>query len=261
MPADDTRRDVPADARPDRPIEFTASRVGGAPPRALSVAVGCLIVTLVALAIVKPWVGEPAPDGASAAIAVASVAPPPTLPTPSSPSRPVGEVGPSLTVGGVVAVPPALPATVAAVQRLLARRTGSWGVGDGGSGPRLIRDDPWWDWAAVAPVSAATFPSSLIRWADTSLCSGAPTLLDRPSVVAVTSPLAVGLAWTHAGWWSDGVLITGIADELRILSVPSSPPLLSLERRDGQPWPDGRYELHLRAGGDALAVSFCIGHG
>jgi len=231
------------------------------------VAVGCLIVTLVALAIVKPWGGAPAPDGASAAVAVASVAPPPTLPplspspSPSSPSRPVGDVGPSLTVGGVVAVPPALPATVAAVQRLLARRTGSWGVGDGGSGPRLIRDDPWWDWVAVAPVSAATYPNSLIRWADTSLCSGVPTLLDRPSVVAVTAPLAVDVAWAHAGWWSDGVLITGIADELRILSVSSSPPLLSIERRDGQPWPDGRYELHLRAGGAALAVSFCIGHG
>ena len=47
------------------------------------------------------------------------------------------------------------PETLAVIVSRLAAKAGAWGIGEGGAGPRLIRDDPWTEWQAVDPVAGA----------------------------------------------------------------------------------------------------------
>lgn len=163
--------------------------------------------------------------------------------------------------GGPIVVPPPGVQTMAVIERLIARRAGAWGIADGGSGPRLVRDDPWADWEPATPFAAEAWPGSLLQWPGTALCAGASDLLDRPAVVAMTTPSGEAAVWAGSGWWSDGATIRNLAGLLTAPGVPRGGATIYLVRRDGQRWPDGRYEIHLRAGQRTLAVTFCLGRG
>jgi hypothetical protein len=140
----------------------------------------------------------------------------------------------------------------------LAARSGAWGVGVGGNGPRLVREEPWTDWAAVDP-GVAWGGTSLTLWPDTGLCMSAPRLLDRPSLVAITVPSGLVPDWRVAGWWTDGSDTASLEGIVRQISPPGNRRITYLERVDGARWPDGRYEFDIQAGDHRSSLTVCIG--
>lgn len=149
------------------------------------------------------------------------------------------------------------PATSAQIVHDLAGRAGEWGVGAGGNGPRLIREEPWTDWAAVEP-DPAWDGISLALWPDTGLCLGAPALLSHPSLVAITVPPGLVPDWTVATWWQDGTGIRSLAGLVNQVSAPGNRGIAYLERVDHGPWPAGRYEFDVQAGDDRISLTACI---
>ncbi|HTC85276.1 MAG TPA: hypothetical protein VK656_01135 [Candidatus Acidoferrum sp.] len=216
-----------------------------------------IVVVLLGVAVLKPWTGSEAtvavsPSGSVSApaslVAAASAAPsrPPYSRLPAQPT-------PS------AAVPPPSPDTIDLIVARFVKRAGSWGVGSGGSGPRMVRDDPWTDWAPVKPVSAGPIPDDLVVWPGTGICHDTPILFDRPSLVAITVPGGLQPDWLVVGWWTDGVATADLSDTIRQISPPGNRTITYLERDDGAPWPSGRYEFHVVSEGHQIALTVCIG--
>jgi hypothetical protein len=156
------------------------------------------------------------------------------------------------------------PSTAAPDQAIAARivhdltgRAGAWGVGAGGNGPRLVREEPWTDWAAVDP-GPAWGGTSLTLWPDTGLCLGAPALLSHPSLMAVTVPSGLAPDWTVSTWWQDGSGIRSLTGLIRQISPPGNRGIAYLERIDHAPWPVGRYEFDVLSGDHRISLTACI---
>ena len=145
----------------------------------------------------------------------------------------------------------------AQIVRELTARAREWGVGAGGNGPRLIREEPWTDWAAVDPGPAWN-GTSLTLWPDTGLCLGAPALLSHPSLLAITVPPGLVPDWTVSTWWQDGTGIRSVAGLVRQVSPPGNRGIAFLERVDHGPWPVGRYEFDILSGDHRTSLTACI---
>src|SRR5438132_920777 len=136
--------------------------------------VGLLVLVALVVAVAKPWA---TPGSGREAVAKDTVhgqsSPSATLPS-EAPSSSVAL--PRVLTSGAQA-PPSLGGspTAAAIVRELAQRSGAWGVGTGGSGPRMVRDDPWFDWVPVDPASDQRDGGSRLGvWPDSGLCSHTP---------------------------------------------------------------------------------------
>lgn len=152
------------------------------------------------------------------------------------------------------------PEITARIVHDLTDRAGAWGVGDGGDGPRLIREEPWTDWAAVDPGPSWN-GTSLTLWPDTGLCMGAPALPSHPSLLAITVPTGLVPDWTVATWWQDGTGIRPLAGLVRQISPPGNRGIAYLERIDHGSWPVGRYEFDVLAGDHHTSLTACINGG
>jgi hypothetical protein len=218
--------------------EITPARLGRSSHRRVAV-VAASIVVLLGLVVVKPWAGSAPADRQEPAVASSATAAavvPPSAAANGGPSR----AATSTDIGS------------------LAAHAGTWGVGDGGAGPRLIRDEPWLDWQDVVPETSSDIPDRIATWPGTDICERLPVLFDRPLFVAVTAPIDLQADWRLEGWWSDGGRVASLDGSVRQMSPPGVGGISYLERLDGQPWPDGRYEFHVVASDSTLALTFCL---
>lgn len=149
------------------------------------------------------------------------------------------------------------PAITAQIVSDLVSRAGTWGVGAGGDGPRLVRDEPWTDWAAIDPGPAWN-GTSLTLWPDTGLCLGAPALLSHPALLAITVPPGLVPDWTVSVWWQDGTGIRPLTGLVRQISPPGNRGIAYLERVGRGLWPAGRYEFDIQAGDHRTSLTACI---
>jgi len=238
-----------------RPV--TIPRRSGVRP-ALAVGVAAIFIGLV---VVKPWTWT----GESPSTAVASA--PVAVGTPQATTEPPAAV----TVDAPVPVPPGWPALAQAGDPLanpgtrlpltigsLARRSGTWGVGDAGLGPRIEREEPWADWVAVKPEPATDSPIFVVLWPGTGICAGVPRLLDQPLFFAVTSSLDLPVDRRLEAWWTDGGRVESLDGSIHQITPVGDRGISYLVRNDGAPWPAGRYEFHVSGGGRAYAVTICI---
>ena len=85
-------------------------------------------------------------------------------------------------------------------------------------------------------------------WPGTDLCAGYPTIYDRPTLVAVTTPRDVAPDRVLRGWWTDGANVASLEGSVVQISPPGNRGIGYLERLDQAPWPPGRYEFHVVAG-------------
>jgi hypothetical protein len=232
----------------------------GSSTRRTAVLVATALIAFLAVVLIKPWAGPSTPPGAAPAIANASAMVRPaapavansTVPPTATPSKP----WPAIAVGPAAGSAPA-PLDLAKGQPLVVY-SGAWGVGDGGSGPRLIRDEPWFDWAPVVPQPSTEVPDHVGVWPGTGVCAGLPVLFDRPSFVAVTVPGDLTPAPEVAGWWSDGWNAADLAGSIRQVSPAGTAGISYLVRLDGAIWPSGRYELHVTAGRRTVSMTVCL---
>ena len=211
--------------------------------------------------VVKPWgwIGEPrspavavAPTRGSTPSAVAdpTAAVTPDAPIPTTPGWPVlAQAGDPLGDPGV-----RLPLTIGS----LARRSGTWGVGDAGLGPRIQREEPWADWVPVKPEAATDSPIYVVLWPGTGICAGVPRLLDQPLFFAVTSSPELPVDRRLEAWWTDGGRVASLDGSVHQITPVGDRGISYLVRNDLAPWPAGRYEFHVEGGGHAYAVTICI---
>jgi len=249
----------------DPGYQMEPERIGRARSRRLPALVGAAAIALIVV-IAKPWVSVPpaliTPEPDRAAVVAASQHPTVTPATPpiAGPAWPIPD---SSRTG-------ATPASAEAegALALLDDRRGTWGVGDTGSGPRILRDEPWFDWAAIQPemVTDRAAQDGLARhiviWPGSGVCTGVQAINDRPMVVAVTMPANVaggsnvGDGWT--GWWTDGGHTSSIDDSVRTVPTGDGSGIVAIERIDGTPWPVGLYEFQLRAGARTFDLTVCL---
>ena len=232
--------------------------IGRSSRRRAWVVVGAVLACL-AVVIVKPWAGT------VVAPSQARIEPSATLPI-ASPA-----VAVQAAIGAIGQDEPAWPAativaagaTVAASEatggrQALASYAGSWGVGDAGEGPRILRDEPWTDWAAAVPEAVADYPANIPTWPGTGICTGVPTINDRPSLVAITAPADVAPGWRLAGWWTDGGHVASLEDSVRRVSPAGNPGITYFERTDRAKWPPGLYEFHVIQGRISVGLTICL---
>ena len=205
--------------------------------------------------LVKPWVTPPTPLEAGN-VSPRPVASPAFADIPIQPAPVVTPGWPAAAVASKHAA-----ATATEAERALgglALHAGAWGVGAAGVGPRMLRDEPWTDWAAATPESVDGGPLHILMWPGTSLCDGYPTINDRPSLVAVTTAADLVPGWRLVGWWTDGGRVGRLGDSVRQVSPAGRNGMSYLERTDRAPWPSGRYEFHVIAGDRVVALTVCI---
>lgn len=227
----------------------------GGPHRRRPAVVAVVLAAGLALALAKPWGAVPA---------VSSVL--------LSPPDPVGAVADATESASIEPTGPAAawPAeatilsqsvsttTIQSAAELLVLRGGAWGVGAGGSGPRLIRDLTWADWVAVTPRPVAA-QSQLAAPQTDHPCDGLPTLVDRPTVIAVTAPAGLPqAAWHLVARWTDGGPSTTLDPSVRQVALPGAAGVTVLERVDQAAWPSGRYEFLLSAGRSIVSLAVCL---
>jgi hypothetical protein len=188
---------------------------------------------LLALVLVKPWAWSSGPPAVTAAVAT--------------------DDGPIASAG--VTEPVATPVT--ATLGSLALRSGTWGVGVAGLGPRYDAT-PWIDWVAVEPEPATDSPSRVAMWPGTGICDGVPVLLVGPLFIAITGPGDLPVDRRLVAWWSDGGRTTSLEGSVRQVTPLGDPGISYLVRDDREPWPSGRYEFHLVAGDRAVALTVCL---
>ena len=237
--------------------EIEPRPIGRSSRRRLPVVVAAVAVVL-GIVIAKPWTGGPlAPSVgpvASSAVAAASlnVA---TSPAPGAAAQAAATwpASPSAAETDVASA-----ARAEAVLGALADRSGAWGVGGAGSGPRILRDEPWTDWAAVVPEAAGDTPANLGIWPGTGLCTGFPVINDRPSLIAVTAPADLVPDWRLVGWWTNGSRFADLEGSIKQVSPAGNRGISYLERTDRAPWPIGRYEFHVIAGSSTVALTVCL---
>lgn len=212
-----------------------------------------LAAALVLAAVARPWASEPAQ--ASAAVdpvpAASSPAASPTLqPASNAPDR----------------------TSLATVIHMLAGYSGSWGVGAGAvpatsaTSATSGEGAGWSAWVAVRPVSTqGSTTDSTVLPADTTsrdLCAGLPQLPSGAEVIAITAPSgpigSLGISgWRLRGFRDDPPNIE-VLSGLRQITPFQSGDISYLQRDDGQPWTDGRYEFWL-AGSAGTTVTVCLG--
>jgi hypothetical protein len=219
-------------------------------------------VVLVAVVVIKPWSWL--------------AGPPPTPPTVAAPAALPASAAPPAVAAPIAAVPPTDPspawpavtdgrdAQPAGGSRLprefasLTNHAGTWGVGDAGIGPRIERDEPWADWAAVVPEAATDAPIRIVLWPGTGICAGVPALADVPLFFAITSPPDVAVDRPLVAWWTDGGRVASLDGSVRQISGAGKRGVGYLVRDDGAPWPAGRYEFHVGHGDGSFALTVCL---
>ncbi len=250
----------------DESYEVTPARLDRSSHRRASAAAASIVLFL-GLVVVKPWAGSSDPEMLPSAPARAQVA--------AAAARPAGPVPNVAAVARPVVIPVATEAgwpaatngddingrSASQAEEALGSLTvysGRWGVGNAGLGPRLLRDEPWFDWAAVVPEASSDPPNRIVIWPGTSLCAGYPTIYDRPTFVAVTAPTDLAQDWRLVGWWTDGGRVASLDGSVRQIPSTGSSGISYLERVDGAPWPSGRYEFHVIAGERTVALTVCL---
>jgi hypothetical protein len=214
------------------------------------------VVVFLAAVLLKPWSGQPGPSSQAGIPSPEPAASPAFAVVPITPAAELAPAWPAAAVASVLG-----EATANEAERALGAltvRSGTWGVGNAGVGPRMLRDEPWTDWAATAPESVDYGPLHIALWPGTSLCDGYPAIYDRPSLVAITAPRDLVPDWRLVGWWTDGSSVATLADSVRQVSPAGNRGISYLERTDRAAWPAGRYEFHVVAGQTAVALTVCI---
>ncbi len=211
---------------------------------------------LLGVVLQKPWAAQPRPDSeAILATPVPSASPAFAL-IPIRPEAHLASEWPAGSVPSVLAVATATQAEGALGG--LAIHSGQWGVGNAGVGPRMLRDEPWTDWVAATPENVDGGPLHVMTWPGTGMCGGLPSIYDNPSVVAVTTPSALVPDWRLTGWWTDGSNVAALSGSVWQVSPAGNRGISYLERTDRAPWPPGRYEFHVIAGQQTVALTVCI---
>jgi hypothetical protein len=220
-----------------------------------------LAAILIGLVVVKPWAWMAEPRSPAVAVApIVDSTPPvapgataamtPDAPIPTTPGWPVlAQAGDPLGDPGA-----RLPLTIGS----LARRSGTWGVGDAGLGPRIEREEPWADWVPAKPEAATDSPIYVVLWPGTGICAGVPRLLDQPLFFAVTSSRDLPVDRRLEAWWTDGGRVASLDGSLHQITPVGDRGISYLVRNDLAPWPAGRYEFHVEGGGRTYAVTICI---
>ena len=75
----------------------------------------------------------------------------------------------------------------------------------------------------------------------------------------MTVPGGLAPDWGLVGWWTDGVGTTDLTATIRQISPPGNRTISYLERKDGGPWPSGRYEFHVVSAGHEISLTVCLG--
>jgi hypothetical protein len=236
----------------------------GPSSRRTAVVVVAAVLIFLGVVVAKPWAGPASVERQTRAPA-SSLAPAAAVPPSSTSARPEAALRavpatppwPAATGHLATAEGPTLAARAAA-SLSLAVHAGTWGVGDGGAGPRLIRDEPWLDWQDVVPEAASDAPGRVATWPDTPLCEHLPILFDQPSFIAVTVPLELRMDWRLEGWWSGGGQVESLLGSVRLAAPSGVDGIVYVDRLDSQPWPDGRYEFHVVAPDSTMALTFCL---
>ncbi len=229
----------------------------GRPSRRLPAVVAAVAV-VIGLMIVKPWDGQ-RPPTLNPAPAVVAPVPSPTA-TASPAPLPTAETTPPWPAAGGGQLLTGLPSWAETAVLPLIRHRGSWGIGVGGTGPRLNRDAPWIGWMPATPLAAGDMASTVFTWPDTDLCAGLPTLDDRLTFMAVTTPRGLSPDWGLTGWWSDGSQVASIEGSVAQIPSKDGTGIKFLQRIDSGAWPEGRYEFHVIADDETVALTFCLGH-
>lgn len=242
--------------------EIEPERVGRATDRRRPAALLAVALIVVAAVLIKPWAGSettiqavrPTPEP------VVAVAPPlPRILT----ARPL----PTPAAGAIPTWPseraPSLLATETATEvegalGALTGHAGTWGVGTAGSGPRILREEPWSDWTPATAEIVEGGPLHIAIWPGTGLCTGYPTIYDRPTLVAITTPRDVAPDRVLRGWWTDGANVATLDDSVVQVSPPGNRGIGYLERLDRAPWPPGRYEFHVVVGTASVSLTVCL---
>lgn len=245
----------------DTRYEIEPERIGRPGDRRrplVAIVVGLIVAGAV---LVKPW---------DAPQTVSPTAGPTTTPAFAAASPVTPGLGGRPIADGPAAAPtwPAAPApTALAIQTAkeaegaiasLTRHAGTWGVGNAGVGPRMLRDEPWSDWTPVDIEMADGSPLNVSQWPGTDLCAGFPTIYDRPTLVAVTTPRDVSPDWTVEGWWAEGGTAAALDGSVFQISPGGRTGIAYLERIDRAPWPPGRYEFHVVTASASVSLTVCL---
>lgn len=197
-------------------------------------------IVVVAAVLLKPW-DAPTTPGPTSGPAVAVASPTGSLVPPVLDSRPVAlspadpPTWPAAPIPTDLATQTAQEAEGAIAS--LAGHAGTWGVGNAGVGPRMLRDEPWFDWTPVKIEQSDGSPLNVSQWPGTDLCAGFPTIYDLPTLVAVTTPRNVSPDWTVEGWWAEGGAAAWLGGSVVQISPPGRAGIAYLERVDQAPWP------------------------
>ncbi len=241
--------------------EIEPERIGRPSDRRRSIAAIVVGVFVVAVVLLKPWDAPTAPSQAVRPTSVPAIADA----SPDGPGldgRPIA-VAPAAAPTWPAARAPTDLATQTAKEAegaiaSLARHAGTWGVGNAGVGPRMLRDEPWSDWTPVSIEMVDGSPLHVSQWPGTDLCTGYPTIYDRPTLVAVTTPRDVSVDWRLEGWWAEGGTAASLAGSVVQISPPGRSGISYLERVDQAPWPPGRYEFHVVTASASVSLTVCL---
>jgi hypothetical protein len=241
--------------------EIEPERIGRRTDRRRPLVAIVVAIVIVATVLVKPWAGDDAKSGVVRLTSVpadAVASPAATIADPQA-----ADLGP--------APDPTWPASRAATAlatqtanqaegalRSLVRHAGTWGVGNAGVGPRMLRDDPWTDWTPVDPEIVDGPPAHIAIWPGTDLCAAYPTIYDRPTLIAITMPRDVAPDRDLLGWWADDGRVASLDGSIVQVSPPGNRGISYLERVDRAPWPPGRYEFHVVVASGSVALTVCL---
>ena len=240
--------------------EIEPERVGRTTDRRRPLVAIAVALVVAAAVLVKPW---DAPRDRTPAVeptsvpALALVSPGVSLPDP----RPVDVVPASEPTWPATGSGTALAAQTAnqaeGAVGSLAAHAGTWGVGNAGVGPRMLRDEPWSDWTPVV-AEVVDGPAHVTVWPGTDLCAEYPRIYDLPTLVAITMPRDVAPDPDLRGWWVDQGKVASLDGSIVQVSPPGNRGISYLERVDQAPWPPGRYEFHVVVGTRSVALTVCL---
>ena len=242
--------------------EVEPERIGRATGRRRPAALVAIALVVVAVVLVKPW---DRPDTSAPAVVpatpepVVAVAPP----VPRILAVRPAAAAPTAEPTWPSALAPSLLATQTAKEAegalgSLVAHAGAWGVGTAGVGPRMLRDEPWSDWTPATAEISDGMPHHIAIWPGTGVCAGYPTIYDRPTLVAVTTPQGVAPDRVLRGWWTNGANVASLEGSVVQISPPGNRGIGYLERLDQAPWPPGRYEFIVVAGGSSVTLTVCL---
>jgi len=211
------------------------------------------VAVLLAVVVVKPWAPPDGLDRSGVAITPFAVPSRAALTSPSSLAAAATDPPwPAIAKAG--AASDLAPMTIGS----LARRWGTWGVGEGGLGARIEGDAPWADWVPVEPEAATDTPIHIAIWPGTGICAGVPRLLDQPLFFAITTTADLPVDRPLEAWWTDGGRAAALDGSVHQVTPAGEHGVSYLVRDDNAPWPAGRYEFHVTGGNRTFALTICI---